>query len=1264
MPRKIRKRAREIEILASDFGATGDGVTDDTAAIQAALDRTGQLLQAFQNNGLSGPATCKLGGGTYVISSTLTVRNGTSLVGDTKNPPYPNEFSGFGSGENKYTGTQITCVEPFTGTEAINLEADNTSVEDIILDGHQLNCGNTYTQIKIRNDAENRTRPSVWYRFNVATPIDGANPDFRQQAFEVWNPEIPYFRTNEYMEYHLSVVGGEGPFKFVQGDPDTHIIVPASASISWTGNTISGSAGDFSGVLVGWYVDTDGNGIVAPNEIVAVAGDGRSVTLNHVVDVATNNQELRFYENRLPKGLKLDPDGLIHGTAFEEATSPVRTFFPNIFIYDSRTSPGPRQSWRTFTVRTMHEQIFDQSCNDPTAGAAFSYTFKARHGGGTNLRWRATGLPDFMSLDEITGELTAPNTTTDLDVLTWEWKLFLYAVDEENENSWSDWQLLDSRYYKSELRFGNGGIRVLAPSVNAFTSGEAVSFQWHANGGYGSYTWTVNHTRTNAEFGGSNATTTTASSPFNGITLNSTTGEFTGTPTTAGQNQVYVNITSTTDPDIFYEAKFFFRSRNPGDVGAPITRSLPSASLGQPYNYTYKVNSGSGQPYKFEAIGLPTGLTMDPNTGVISGTPAGASYVDGIRIQWSCNVRNCSIRGFRSGGGIVSRSSSNVHRIKSVLISICDSGIRSINQTWDSHFEDLYIYNCRTGLSFGPGTAGNTFSNSRIEFIHEWGLAAQTCHENDFSQCYFDTCGFSAVRLVDSRNNVFSGNRFFRSGRNLRGTGTMRNTKADREYSNHMYLEQCEAIVITGNAFDAGSASEGNTLFVRDDDPHDCIRPYTGIRMNNCKEVTIVGNGLAGCTNDAVDADLGTFGRNDYYGYHAAENGTSDREFAPRSGHLHEKTIYLPNQSFQIWQRDTAFAIPPQPAGPSGSGASSSFPIADCWTLSRGGNAQIDQTISVTKGTDGPIGDGTYLSIVKPPNTTTAPQYNSQFLEIFNNKSPDIAHTSNRNVTLSFYGKSANNNNCRIKLNVYPDAFFYGQKLVYSETSSDITLNNQWKRYSYRIEIPDFSYAEGNLGAIAQMTVFFQMPFWDEDIDVQVTGFQVDPVDITPFPDDVRAKSYQEEKAFCQKFYQHSKDWENGEFMGSWSDTYRYDVNGTFWQSGYQVAYSPSTAAGALRTKVEFENPLGEHPGDAETNSGALPNFKVLNPARLAERTNADKYQMTNGIEPYIENATKRSIEVSGRNSTTAPTADTTYRFHWIYTTYSQDLDPAGGGYG
>ncbi len=62
-----------------------------------------------------------------------------------------------------------------------------------------------------------------------------------------------------------------------------------------------------------------------------------------------------------------------------------------------------------------------------------------------------------------------------------------------------------------------------------------------------------------------------------------------------------------------------------------VTTSLPDATEGSPYSYTVQAQGGNSANYSWSATGLPSRLSINPTTGVISGTPdwgtsAGSPY--------------------------------------------------------------------------------------------------------------------------------------------------------------------------------------------------------------------------------------------------------------------------------------------------------------------------------------------------------------------------------------------------------------------------------------------------------------------------------------------------------------------------------------------------------------------------------------------------------------------------------------------------------------
>jgi hypothetical protein len=104
-----------------------------------------------------------------------------------------------------------------------------------------------------------------------------------------------------------------------------------------------------------------------------------------------------------------------------------------------------------------------------------------------------------------------------------------------------------------------------------------------------------------------------------GLTLNSSTGVISGTPTTAGAYTFTVTATNAVgSASVTYSQNV----TAPAATVPAFTSPAPAASIvaGRPYTVTVTA-SGSTPTYAVTAGSLPLGLTLNSSTGVISGTP-------------------------------------------------------------------------------------------------------------------------------------------------------------------------------------------------------------------------------------------------------------------------------------------------------------------------------------------------------------------------------------------------------------------------------------------------------------------------------------------------------------------------------------------------------------------------------------------------------------------------------------------------------------------
>jgi len=103
-----------------------------------------------------------------------------------------------------------------------------------------------------------------------------------------------------------------------------------------------------------------------------------------------------------------------------------------------------------------------------------------------------------------------------------------------------------------------------------------------------------------------------------GLTLNGTSGVLSGTPTTAGTSNI--TITATDKNGCKGEKAYTLA------VCSTITlspSSLPNGTQGSAYSQTITATGSSATPFIFSVTSgsLPSGITLNPSTGVLSGTP-------------------------------------------------------------------------------------------------------------------------------------------------------------------------------------------------------------------------------------------------------------------------------------------------------------------------------------------------------------------------------------------------------------------------------------------------------------------------------------------------------------------------------------------------------------------------------------------------------------------------------------------------------------------
>jgi len=279
----------------------------------------------------------------------------------------------------------------------------------------------------------------------------------------------------------------------------------------------------------------------------------------------------------LPGGLTIASSGNISGTP---TTAGSFTF--QVTVRDS--AQGSASSSFTIRITAAALAITTASLPAGTVGTAYTATTLAATGGTPPYAWSvASGaLPGGLSISSagvISGTPAASGT----------FSVTLQATDSA--------QVIATKSYSVTVAAAAPlSITTQAPLAGAVV-GVAYTQAFAATGGIPPYTWSIS-----------------AGAAPTGLTLNASTGSLTGTPTAAGTFNFTLQVA---DSAAHTATKAFTISMAAALTITPTT--LPSATVGIPYSQ--RLTAGTGT-FTWSSTGtLPGGITLNPNTGALSGTP-------------------------------------------------------------------------------------------------------------------------------------------------------------------------------------------------------------------------------------------------------------------------------------------------------------------------------------------------------------------------------------------------------------------------------------------------------------------------------------------------------------------------------------------------------------------------------------------------------------------------------------------------------------------
>jgi hypothetical protein len=297
----------------------------------------------------------------------------------------------------------------------------------------------------------------------------------------------------------------------------------------------------------------------------------------------------KLISGTLPAGLSLTPQtGQIQGTPTTVVLNAPLTFQ----VTDSGT-PTPQTATVTLSLSVTSAVLTILTASLPNAQVNVPYSANLTAAGGVSpFTWTYRRLPAGFSLDPQTGQLAGTAAST-----------FSTTVSFTVTDSSSPPQSATSTLGFSAVL---SGFTITTASLPPGQVNVPYSATLSASGGSPPYTWQL-----------------LSGALPNGIGFNATTGQISGVPTAPVSNAslTFQASDSSVPPQTATVSLILTVNASGGPTNLTITTvALPNGQLNVPYSAILTATGGM-QPYTWSVRRLPAGLSLNPQTGQISGIP-------------------------------------------------------------------------------------------------------------------------------------------------------------------------------------------------------------------------------------------------------------------------------------------------------------------------------------------------------------------------------------------------------------------------------------------------------------------------------------------------------------------------------------------------------------------------------------------------------------------------------------------------------------------